>query len=311
MINHSYTRGRRPSSRRAFTLVELVVAGIAGLLVVGAVTSALFQSARARATTKSRLVAYARANSALDIVRSEIASTMRRSDLFETRVVLYDDVITTSNGDLSRDELLLFTVSLRAIRPIDYEGEGQEYESQFRIGEDQTGTALWQRRDAVLDEWCDAGGIASPVANGIISLEIQAYDGESWFDEWDSDYDGLPWALRVTVTASGSELGEDPLDEDGPQVTLRTQIAIDRIIPPPPPEEEDEDESDSSETTGQGDAEENQGAGSSAFSSGRPSNGGRPGGRPGSSVEQPSRGNNSMGGGSRGNPGQQGGVGRQ
>ena len=81
MKKDKHTRIRRPSNRRAFTLVELVVAGIAGLLVVGAVTSALFQSARARATTKSRLVAYARANSALDMVRSEIASTMRRSSV--------------------------------------------------------------------------------------------------------------------------------------------------------------------------------------------------------------------------------------
>lgn len=303
-----HTRARRPSGRRAFTLVELVVAGIAALLVVGAVTSALFQSARARATTKSRLVAYARANSALDMVRSEIASTMRRSDLFETRVVLYDDVTTTSDGDLSRDELLLFTVSLRAVRPIDYEGEGQEYESQFRIGEDSTGTALWQRRDAVLDEWCDAGGIASPVANGIISLEIQAYDGESWFDEWDSDIDGLPWALRVTVTASGNELGVDPLEDDIPQVTLRTQIAIDRIIPPPPPEEEEDGENESSGDSEEGGTDENQATGVAPASGGRPSSGGRPG----SSIEQPGRGNNSIGsGGSRGNSGPQGGIGRE
>ncbi|MAJ45942.1 MAG: hypothetical protein CBC35_01320 [Planctomycetes bacterium TMED75] len=222
-------------------------------------------------------------------------------------MVLYDDVSTTRDGDLNRDELLLFTVSLRAVRPIDYEGEGQEYESQFRIGEDHTGTALWQRRDAVLDEWCDAGGIASPVANGIISLEIQAYDGESWFDEWDSDIDGLPWALRVSVTASGNELGVDPLEDGIPQVTLRTQIAIDRIIPPPP-EEEDDEEDDSSESTDEDATEENQSIESSPSAGGRPSNGGRPG----SSVNQPGRGDNSIGsGGSRGNSGSQGGIDRE
>ena len=290
-------RGIRPTARRGFTLVELVVAGIAGLLVVAAVTSALFQSARARSTTKSRLVAYARANSALDMVRSEIASTMRRSDLFETRVLLYDDVTPSALGELNRDELLLFTVSLRAIRPIEYEGEGQEYESQFRIGDDQSGTALWQRRDAVLDEWCDAGGIASPVANGIVELEIQAYDGESWFDEWDSDLDGLPWALRITVTASGNELGEDPLGEGVPMVTLRTQIAIDRIIPPPPPEEDEEDGEEEG-IEGESEDEENDGAAASfGGGSSRPSNGGRPGG----GRDEPGRGNSFGTGGSRGN----------
>ena len=150
-MTHRRAHRRRPGARRGFTLVELVIAGIAGLLVVAAVTSALFQSARARSTTKSRLVAYSRANSALDLVRGEIAATMRRSDLFETRVLLYDDVTPTRIGELDRDELLIFNVSLRALRPIEYEGEGQEYESHFRIGDDSTGTALWQRRDSVLD----------------------------------------------------------------------------------------------------------------------------------------------------------------
>ena len=294
-------RGR---NRRAFTLVELVIAGIAGLLVVAAVTSALFQSARARSTTKSRLVAYARANSALDLVRGEVASTMRRSDLFETRVLLYDDVTTTEIGELDRDELLIFNVSLRALRPIEYEGEGQEYESHFRVGEDQTGTALWQRRDSVLDEWADGGGLASPVANGIVGLKIQAYDGETWFDEWDSDLDGLPWAIRITVTATGNELGEDPLGNDVPMVTLRTQIALDRIIPPPPPQEEEEDDTEdgaggNGDSDGDGEGAAGGGVGGASGMS-RPSGGGRmPGGAENDAGRRPPLQN----GGSRGGRG--------
>ena len=310
-MRRSNRHQKRRTARRAFTLVELVIAGIAGLLVVAAVTSALFQSARARSTTKSRLVAYSRANSALDLVRGEIAATMRRSDLFETRVLLYDDVTPTQIGELDRDELLIFNVSLRALRPIEYEGEGQEYESHFRIGEDQTGTALWQRRDCVLDEWADAGGLASPVANGIVGLKIQAYDGESWFDEWDSDIDGLPWAIRITVSATGNELGEDPLDEDAPMVTLRTQIAIDRIIPPPPPDEDEADgedgEGDQGDTGGDSvDGITNGGTFGGGGGMSRPSGGGRPtGGSTQESNRRPPLGS----GGSRGGSGGSAGVG--
>ena len=304
MNRKSTNHQKKRRSHRGFTLVELVIAGVAGLLVVAAVTSALFQSARARSTTKSRLVAYSRANSALDLVRGEIAATMRRSDLFETRVLLYDDVTPTEIGELDRDELLIFNVSLRALRPIEYEGEGQEYESHFRIGEDQSGTALWQRRDSVLDEWADAGGLASPVASGIVGLKIQAYDGESWFDEWDSDIDGLPWALRVTVSATGNELGTDPLDGDVPMVTLRTQVAIDRIIPPPPPEEDEEEEGEEGQVDAEGNAE---GGGTSGFSGGvggmsRPSSGGRPsgGGATDSNKRSPLESGGARGGGGRG-----------
>ena len=199
---------RTRTTRRAFTLVELLVAGMVAFLVIGAITTALFQSSRARNATRSRLTAYSRAGAALDIVRRDIASVMRRADLFETRLLLIDESVSTRGGDYDRDELLLFNTSLRPTRPNEYSGEGQEYESHFRVGEDETGITIWQRRDAVPDEWCDAGGIATPLVTGIVGLKIEAYDGEGWLNDWDSDIDGLPWALRVTLTANGADPGD-------------------------------------------------------------------------------------------------------
>ena len=272
MNRHTRTYGSsRRRNRRAFTLVELIVAGMAAMLVIGAVTISLFQSARARSTTKTRLVAYSRANTALDILRREIASVMRRSDLFETRLLLHDDATTNRGGEFDRDELLLFNTSLRPTRPNEYSGEGQEYESQFRIGEDKTGIAMWQRRDAVPDEWSDAGGLAIPMTLGIVGLKIEAYDGQAWFDEWDSDLDGLPWAIRITVTANGKEPGKAADEDPGHYATLRTQVAIDRIVPPPPPEpEEEEEEGEGGEGEEGEEGEEGASSGSSSSSSGRP-----------------------------------------
>ena len=267
---------RRNRTRRGFTLVELIVAGMAGMLVVGAVTISLFQSARARSATKSRLVAYSRATAAMDQLRREISSTIRRSDLFETRILLYDEMTPTPAGDMERDELLVYNISLRPTRPNEYSGEGQEYESHFRIGDDDTGVSLWQRRDPVLDEWGDGGGIASPVAAGIVGLEIEAYDGQSWYEEWDSDVDGIPWAIKITVTASGNELGDDPYSDDELFTMMRTVIALDRVMPPPPPPPLEEDGEDAGQDSSQDDA------GLDGPTGGRPGAGGRPGGgRPG------------------------------
>lgn len=301
-------KNRRPRSRRGFTLAELIVAGMTAMLVIGAITISLFQSSRARETIKTRLVAYTRANSALDTLRREIASVMRRSDLFETRLLLYDDSVMTSEGEFDRDELLLFNTSLRPTRPNEYSGEGQEYETQFRIGEDRTGIILWQRRDAVPDEWSDAGGLAVPIATGVVGLKIEAYDGEAWYDEWDSDIDGLPWALRVTVTANGTGTGSGFFDNSGHEVSLRTQVAIDRIVPPPPPEEEEGEEDEDGEEGGDDmmeDGSEDIGGGSSGGGGRRPSGGGRPsGGRPsggdyGGGRPKPGPGRGSRGNGTR------------
>jgi type II secretion system protein J len=233
--------------RRGFTLVELLLAAaIAGFVLI-TVTTSLSQIGRARDTARVRLQAYLRADHALEGLRRDAASIMRDSDLFHSRVLLIDDKeafnIDGQRVELDRDELLIFCNRLRPLAEVEYNGEGIEYETQYRIADDQLGPALWQRRDAVPDDVPAGGGVATPVSEGVIGLRIEAYDGETWFDEWDSDIDGLPWALRFTVTAVGTDQTELSYERPGTVVSLRTQVAIDRIIPPyVEPEEEEEDE---------------------------------------------------------------------
>ena len=236
----------------------------------------------------------------MDQLRREISSTIRRSDLFETRILLYDEVTPTPAGNFERDELLVYNISLRPMRPNEYSGEGQEYESHFRVGDDETGVSLWQRRDPVLDEWGDGGGIASPVAAGIVGLKIEAYDGQTWYEEWDSDIDGIPWAIKLTLIASGNEIGEDPYSDDELFATMRTVIALDRVMPPPPPPPlEEEGEEGNQETEGGTDLETPAGGRPGGGAGGRPGGGdagGRPGGgRPGGG--RPGGGGRPVGGG--------------
>ncbi|MHC4245497.1 MAG: hypothetical protein ACYSUU_01715, partial [Planctomycetota bacterium] len=83
-----------------------------------------------------------------------------------------------------------------------------------------------------------------PMAEGVVGFKIEAYDGLEWYDEWDSDLVGLPWGFRITITASGEDGGTIERDGNG-LVTLKTHVAVDRIIPPYyEPEEEEEEEAD-------------------------------------------------------------------
>ena len=52
-----------------------------------------------------------------------------------------------------------------------------EYETQFRIEPNDVSSALWKRRDAILDDNPIGGGMATPIADGIIALQIEAFDG--------------------------------------------------------------------------------------------------------------------------------------
>ena len=219
-------------AKRGFTIIELVVAIIIAAIISGAVASSLSQLSRARDVSRIRMTASRRATDALESIRRDVQSTLRSDDLFDTRLRMAPEVARTSIGEVDRDQLLLFATRLRPIRSIDYSGEGSEYETQYRIEEDRDGAALWRRRDAVPDEFEDAGGIAQSVGDGVIGVRFEAFDGQSWVQEWDSDVDGLPISIRATVTACGVRPSEDAFADPRSFAVMRTEIPIDRVIKP-------------------------------------------------------------------------------
>ena len=316
---HDRTAGRNPGARaRGFSLIELVIAIAVSAVVILTVSSILGRISRTRDVARVRLDAATRAGAALEAVRRDLVSVIRDSDLFQTRVLLLDGVGASAYGLVHRDEILVFNNRLRPMKRDDYAGEGGEYESQYRFEDDAAGSVLWMRRDAVPDENSEGGGLAIPAVEGVIGISIEAYDGEAWYPDWDSDFMGLPWALRIEVTATGYEPGM-PASEGGKSlVTLRTQIAIDRIVPPPPPPPEDEElaaaDAAANNAAGAGDPAAAGGAGGVPFLGGGGGGGGGGRGgdggprRPGGGFGQGGGGDGSVGGGGR-RPGFSGGRG--
>jgi type II secretion system protein J len=275
---------RRPSSR-GFTIIELVVAIAVSAIVVVTISTVLSRIGKSRDVTRTRLDAVTRATAALDGLRRDLSSIVRSADLFDTRLILLDGQAFSEYGAMDRDEVLVYNNRLRPMQRDEYQGEGGEYESQYRIMDDRDGSVLWMRRDAVPDENGEGGGLAMPAVDGVVGVSIEAYDGEAWYPDWDSDELGLPWALRVTVTATGDAPGAEPTDAASSLAVLRTQIPIDRIVPPPPPPEDDAAMDDGTGTTGADDEEKGVdgsgltgGDGMSGVGGGGRPGGGRPGG---------------------------------
>lgn len=249
-MTSSSRRIRRAHGRAGFTLLELLVAGVLASLVLGAITISLSQLGKARNLARDRVEAFQRASTAMDSVRADVVSALRSDDLFDCRVLITPGSSRGTGYD--RSELLVFNASLRPIREIDYQGEGSEYETAYRVEDDELGSALWRRRDPVPDDVPDGGGVAQPVADGVVGLRIEASDGNgSWMEEWDSDFDGIPRMVRITVTATGTPVGSDgePLT---PEVTLRTVVALDRVVPPKSDEPKDEEGATTGDGTGTG-----------------------------------------------------------
>jgi type II secretory pathway component PulJ len=215
-------------TRRGFTLIELLVAGMMATIVLGGITISLSQLSSAKAISRQRLDAFSRCDAALRSIRKETITVLRRGDLFDTRILISDLSSRHEGVQVQRDELLIFNGNLRANKEIDFNGEGLEYESQFRIEDGESRLALWKRRDPILDDNPIGGGVATPIAEGIVSLQIEAFDGASWFGQWDSDERGIPEAIRITVTSTGMQLH----DTSTRNVTLRTIVPLDRVRSP-------------------------------------------------------------------------------
>ena len=136
---------QRMNARRGFTLLELILAGSIAVLVLVTVTTSLSRIGQARVLSQDKLVAYLRADSALQNLRRDAASTIRDSDLFHSRVLLINNSrsmnVGGNNMDLGRDDLLIFAHRLRPLGQIEYNGEGLEYETQYRVDDDQIGPA--------------------------------------------------------------------------------------------------------------------------------------------------------------------------
>lgn len=229
--SQSHRTGRR-TGRRGFTLIELIVAGIIAIIVIATIGTSIVQLSRARESSKIRLNAHLRANAALDRIRKEIQQVIRSDNLLDTRVLLVDGTIDSPIGDLARNDLLIYSTKLTPVRTKTYEGDGIEHEVQMRVVEDEAGSALWMRSDAVPDDNELGGGGAEPVMDGIIGLHVEAFDGTTWFDTWDSDIFGLPAALRITVSSAGDAAGQDVYADTRDLMSLRTIVPIDRVTKP-------------------------------------------------------------------------------
>ncbi len=214
---------------RAFTLVELIVASVILSFIVAATTVSLSQSLRARDAASARSDAFSRAITAADRIARDAETAVRDPVIEYTRVA----VIPSGSADRRADSLLLFSRSMRRVRPASVPGgaeppEGGEYEVHYRLqppprtpgAAQPPGHILWRRADPVPDDYPDGGGVAAPVAAGILSLTIQASNGLEWFDTWDSDYSGMPHALRITVAATD--------DRARTTAVARRTVALDR-----------------------------------------------------------------------------------
>ncbi|MFN7396748.1 MAG: type II secretion system protein GspJ [bacterium] len=215
----------RARNAAAFTLVEVIVATILVGIISASIALVISRSVRTRSAAEARAEASQRAKSAAQSIARDLSMLVRDSDAQGSLLRLTPGPA----GPDARGDLLMLSRSERAVRVQGEENEGPVHEVQYRIRTEADAPALWRREDPFPDEYIDAGGVAGPVVPGVVALKAEAFDGQAWTQDWDSDVQGLPLAVRITITASA-----DRLDSAGAQVvrSARAVVAIDRTPMP-------------------------------------------------------------------------------
>ena len=66
------------------------------------------------------------------------------------------------------------------------------------------------------------------LSDHVVSISFQYHDGFGWTDSWDTELDGLPLAIQLTVTVADPTDDESEITEDN---IFRTTVAVPTAVP--------------------------------------------------------------------------------
>lgn len=184
-------------ARRGFTLIEILVV----LAVLGVVSTigftAFFNVAGAWRLSTFRLDLGRTAEAALDAIEADInhlASSRRTGHALKGIDVLNEQVKYQGMVRLEDDRLILPLI--RSGR----EGKTERLAVQYQVDRESGSDFVLYRTFGKLDGSTPEGA-RTPIAEGVLTFEIQYLDGGTWHDQWDADHH--PEGVRVSMTVMG------------------------------------------------------------------------------------------------------------
>jgi type II secretion system protein J len=205
-----------------FTLVEVLLATTISALLVMSVVSTTKSLAGSREKVERRSGRLLEARNGLEAIVAALRN-VRRDGAGKDAIVLGHD----SGGQ--NDRINLLVIGDRRAR---HEGEeSDQYEMMFYLWTPEGGGTplLMCRKDHALDDHPEEGGVATVVAEGIVGLTFEYYDGEQWKQEWSELETKPPRAVRVTLAAVETEQNTTPSGGVEP-IVLSTVVAIESQV---------------------------------------------------------------------------------
>jgi hypothetical protein len=191
---------------------------ISSLLVLS-IVSATRSLAGARERVDRQTGRLMEARHGLQEIASVLRNVRRDYNRREPAVLGYHE-----SGEMGSDRINLLVVSDRRSRP---EGaESDQYEVSFYLWKPagQMLPYLMCRKDHALDEYPEEGGMASVVAEGVVGLTFEYFNGTDWQKEWSELELEPPEAVRVTIAVV--EMGNERTANPPDPMVLSTVVPI-------------------------------------------------------------------------------------
>lgn len=216
-----------------FTLIELVISSALTAMILVSAYVCLRGAVSSQKLIETRADALQTARVAMSLLTADLRSASVLSKDYEfigmSRMI---EEVEADNLDFGTHNY-----SPRAPR----EGDFCEVSYFVRKSEETGAYSLWRRRDPTPDPEPLSGGNLEPIAENILGVRFEFYDGFEWFDEWgdpdgrrvqsDSLLDpgnltGMPDAVRITLLVDSNPMSDSktplPIENRDPPLVFQT-----------------------------------------------------------------------------------------
>jgi len=182
-------------NRNGFTLIELLTSAAIFSIIIGAAYAVFHAGLTMKERADARLVTLQGARFALERIREDLQSAA----LFgEADTYLFEGIDALGDDGADDDTLDFLTFANKRASGADAVCDQCEVGYCVYADPESGASALYRRIDTTVDEDVTAGGAYEAIADGVVSLNIEYFDGLLWNDEHTSD-DELPERVRVTL----------------------------------------------------------------------------------------------------------------
>lgn len=193
------------SSRAGFTLIEILMAAVAGALILGSIYTVFTRAVQMRNSATARTQENALRMRAVNMLRNDLQNALVSGGVLAASL---DGSLQGQNSQFPG--YLRFTTTTARSADAELHGDIQEVEyyiaNEARATDRRSGVLVRVIHNNLLGEIEDAGTEEQLLA-GVESLEVSFYDGQNWTDTWqlNPETPTVPKAVRVRIQPYADE----------------------------------------------------------------------------------------------------------